>query len=148
MFNKMIMFAASLVSRGLNNTKTDIETKQLRVLSCFGHDKIEPCKHLKLSKDNIHNYCGKCGCGDHKHTWLVKNSIEYSKLDYPKLECPLKMPGFTNYDPNFYTPDSKERKQAIESFDPESLKFIQVTIGSDLQKEKIIEMANKITMNS
>jgi hypothetical protein len=148
MFQKMVMFAASLASRGINNTKTDIETKKLRVLSCFGHDEISPCQHLKLSKNKQNHYCDKCGCGDHKHTWLVKSSEEYSKLDYPKLDCPLKMPGFTNYDPNFYTENSKQRKQQIENTDPEKLQFIQVTIGSNPQKEKIFEELNKINNNS
>jgi len=148
MFQKMVMFAASLVSRGINNTKTDIETKKLRVLSCFGHDEIPPCPHLKLSKNKQRHYCGKCGCGDHKHTWLIKNSEEYSKLDYPKLDCPLKMPGFTNYDPNFYTEESKQRKQQIQNTDPEKLQFIQVRIGSNPQKEKIFEELNKINNNS
>jgi hypothetical protein len=79
---------------------------------------------------------------------LIKNSEEYSKLDYPKLDCPLKMPGFTNYDPNFYTEEIKQRKQQIENTDPEKLQFIQVTIGSNPQKEKIFEELNKINNNS
>jgi hypothetical protein len=28
---------------------------------------------------------------------LVANGNDYSKLDYPKLNCPITMPGFTNY---------------------------------------------------
>jgi hypothetical protein len=39
------------------------------------------------------------------------------------------MPGFSNYDPNFFNPDIKERKEQIESLDPESIKFVSVTIG-------------------
>lgn len=148
MFKKMVMFAASLASRGIKGTKTDIETKKLRVVSCFGTDQIKPCPYLKLSKNNINHYCTKCGCGDKKHTWLIKESEDYSKLDYPVLECPVKMPGFTNYDPNFYNEEIKERKEQIEAMEPEMLQYIQVSIGSNPQKEKIIEEVNKITNNS
>jgi hypothetical protein len=148
MFQKMMMFAASIASRGISNTKIDIPTKQLRVLSCFGNDNIVPCPHLKQSKNEINHYCGKCGCGDHKHTWLVRNSNEYSKLDYPSLNCPLKMPGFTNYDPNFYNSEIKERKQQIEALDLDQLQLVQVTVGYSEQKEKILNELNKIAGNS
>jgi hypothetical protein len=150
MFQKMIMFAASLASRGVGNKKTDLPTKQLRVLSCFGGASLnEPCPHLKLSDvDSNKHYCGKCGCGDKNHTWLVKSGDEYSKLDYPLLNCPLKMPGFSNYDPDFKPDDSRERKEKIESMDPEELNLIQVTIGSSEEKEKIIDQVNKLLENS
>lgn len=125
------MFAAALASRGLNDKKIDIETKQLRVLSCFGHDQIPKCPNLQDSKYPGKNYCGKCGCGDKPNTWLLKNSNEYSKLDYPVLDCPLKMPGFHNYDPNFYTNEMRQRKKDIEDFDPDNLKYIQVTLANN-----------------
>jgi hypothetical protein len=60
----------------------------------------------------------------------------------------MKMPGFSNYDPNFTNESIKIRKEAIESLQPEQLQFIQVTIGSDLQKEKLINQVNKIVENS
>ena len=148
MFQKMVMFAASLASRGTKNTKIDVPTKQLRALSCFGNDEILPCPHLKLSKNKNAHFCGRCGCGDHKHTWLLKDGSEYSKLDYPVLSCPIKMPGFTNYDPNFYSPESRDRKKKIEETDPEKLQFIQVTVGRNPEKEKILEEINKIAGNS
>lgn len=148
MFNKMVMFAASLASRGLKNHKTDTQTKQLRVLSCFGNEDVSPCQYLKISKTPNQFYCGKCGCGDRRNTWLIKESGEYSKLDYPVLNCPIKMPGFSNYDPNFYDKDTGNRKKQIEEYDPTKLQFIQVTIGSDPIKEKILQEANKINGNS
>lgn len=129
MFKKMVMFAASLASRGMSNKKIDTETKQLRVLSCFGNGNILPCPYIQLSKNEKNHYCGHCGCGDHKHTWLIADSNEYSKLDYPKLHCPMKMPGFSNYDPNFYHPNIKERKLQIEESDPLILQSIKVTIN-------------------
>jgi hypothetical protein len=150
MFKKMMMYAASLASRGVGNKKTDIETKKLRVLSCFGGAEIKtPCPFLRTSsKDPLKSYCGKCGCGDKPQTWLIKEGEEYSKLDYPVLNCPLHMPGFTNYDPNFVTPEIKWRKEQIESMDPDSLNVVQVTIGSSEEKEKMIEQVNKIIENS
>ena len=130
MFKKMVMFAASLASRGLGNKKTDIETKQLRVVSCFGHNGIPPCPYLRISQMNPkYYYCGKCGCGDKPNTWLLKNHKKYSKLDYPVLNCPLHMPGFSNYDPNFNTSEIKLRKEKIESMSPEDLQVIDITIG-------------------
>jgi hypothetical protein len=77
---------------------------------------------------------------------LVKGDKEYAKLDYPSLSCPLKMPGFTNYDPNHA--ESKERRELIENFNPEDLEFIQVTIGESEEKDKIINELNKIVKNS
>lgn len=146
----MIMFAASLASRGVGNNKTDIQTKQLRALSCFGGiDGISSCKYLYQSKiDPTKYYCGKCGCGDKKHTWLIKESDEYSKLDYPILNCPLKMPGFSNYDPNYVPSDIRARKEEIENIEPSRLNLIQVSIGKSEEKEKLISEVNKIIENS
>jgi hypothetical protein len=150
MFTKMIMFAASLASRGLTNTKTDIPTKQLRILSCFGGGTLTTtCPYLKQSAvDSTKHYCGGCGCGDKPHTWLMAESTDYSKLDYPVLNCPMQMPGFSNYDPNFKPIEVKLRKEMIEAFDPKELELIQVTIGSSEEKEKLISQVNKIIENS
>lgn len=144
------MYAASLASRGVGNKKTDIPTKQLRAISCFGGGPIEnACPFLAVSKtDSSKHFCKKCGCGDKATTWLLKNGEEYSKLDYPVLNCPIKMPGFSNYDPNFYTPETKQRKQQIENLDPEHLNFIEVTIGHSEEKEKLIEEINKVIENT
>ena len=66
-----------------------------------------------------------CGCGDKSSTWLISNDKDYSKLDYPKLNCPLKMPGFSNYE---ITPlDTDERKKRIENHDLTQLTKIIVT---------------------
>jgi hypothetical protein len=96
-------FASAVASRGLTNTKINKPTKQLRVLSCFGNKlqggELPPCEYLRNSTvlPGKH-FCGGCGCGDKPHTWLVAEGEQYSKLDYPRLSCPLKMPGFTNYE--------------------------------------------------
>ena len=98
-------FAMALASRGLKNNKINKATKQLRVLSCFGNENVggilPRCDHLKESETGEgKHYCGACGCGDREGTWLVAESEKYSKLDYPKVSCPLMMPGFTNYRPS------------------------------------------------
>jgi hypothetical protein len=102
--NKMTMmqnFASAIVSRGVSNNKVSLPVKQLRVASCFGNMKqggeLPPCEHLKPSSTPGQFFCGGCGCGDRKGTWLIAEGDEYSKLDYPKLACPLQMPGFSNY---------------------------------------------------
>lgn len=147
MLTKIMMFAMAIASRGFANNKIDVETKKLRHVSCFGLDDIPPCQHLVKSSKSNHYYCNACGCGDHSHTWLEKNEGEYAKLDYPTLECPLKMPGFKNYDPN----DPKEsllRKKQIETMNPNKLKFIQLTVTVDEEKQKIFEKFNKVVTNS
>lgn len=142
------MYAMSIASRGLKNKTVDIPTKQLRVLSCFGHEDIPSCPYIQKSKDNGKHYCGKCGCGDKKTTWLIAEGKEYSKLDYPVLNCPIQMPGFTNYDPNFYDKESNERREKIENFDVNKLQYIQVTINKNEENEKVIEDLNKLLENS
>lgn len=144
------MFAAALASRGLSNKKTDLPTKQLRVLSCFGGAEVNSkCHFLETSQvDGTRHFCNKCGCGDKKTTWLIKEGEEYSKLDYPTLNCPMKMPGFSNYDPNFYTGEIRERKKQIEAMDPAKLSLIQVTIGCSEEKEKLMEQINKVMKNT
>lgn len=94
-------FATAVASRGLQDNKVNIPLKQLRVVSCFGTEKyggvLPPCEHLKESTTPGKHYCGGCGCGDKEGTWLMSEAEKYSKLDYPKLNCPLAMPGFSNY---------------------------------------------------
>lgn len=94
-------FATAIASRGLADNKVSKAVKQLRVLSCFGNmdsgGVVPPCEHLKESSTAGKYYCGGCGCGDSERTWLISEGEKYSKLDYPKLQCPLSMPGFTNY---------------------------------------------------
>jgi hypothetical protein len=55
----------------------------------------------------------------------------YSKLDYPKLACPLQMPGFTNYEES--EPDEADdpitRRFYVEQMDPERIKAVEVTLN-------------------
>jgi len=144
------MFAASLASRGLGNNKTDIPTKQLRVLSCFGGAGLETsCPFLRRSDvDKSKHYCGKCGCGDHKHTWLIRDPGEYCKLDYPKIDCPLKMPGFSNYDPSFYDKEDGNRKRDNENLDPASVQLVQLTVNNSEENQRLFEKLNNIMKNT
>jgi len=129
-------YAMAMASRGLSNNKIDKKTKQLRVLSCIGTGELPPCEYLRTSKVNKErNYCGGCGCGDRKQTWLVADGDEYSKLDYPKVSCPLNMPGFTNYEPS-KADESKSpitRRHYIEQMDMGDVESVKVTINGSPQ---------------
>jgi len=135
-------YAESLISRGLDDKKTEEPIKRLRVLSCFGNQhtggNLPPCEHLKNSKTEGKYYCGGCGCGDRKGTWLLANDKDYSKLDYPKLTCPLKMPGFTNYeisDPEDGIPPIT-RKFYIENMEENDIKNVKVSSPEPPKEEK------------
>jgi len=138
-FTQIQSFATSLLSRGIKNKKIDESTKRLRVLSCFGDasigGKIKPCQALQKSGVREGRFfCGGCGCGDKQRTWLVSDSEEYSKLDYPKLTCPLKMPGFSNYEKSANKETS--RKFQIENYDIHKLSGISVTTPNPPEKGK------------
>lgn len=128
----MQSFASAITSRGFKNEKVTKPIKQLRVLSCFG-DKalggvLPQCEHLKNSKTPGKYFCGGCGCGDRQGTWLVSEGENYSKLDYPRLSCPLQMPGFSNYEQS--KPDEAvspiTRRYYIENYPYEKLNAIPV----------------------
>jgi hypothetical protein len=129
-------FAVALASRNFNNKKINTPVKQLRVLSCLGNiehgGNLPPCEHLKDSetKEGM-KFCGACGCGDKKTTWLIQEADNYSKLDYPKVACPLQMPGFANYVVS--DPDEAEepvtRKYYIENLEYEVVQKVPVRIG-------------------
>lgn len=146
MIKQIALFAMAIASRGIFNKRIDLPTKQLRYVSCFGLEDIEPCPNLRKSNHSEYHYCNGCGCGDHEHTWLQRKDGEYSKLDYPSLSCPLKMPGFTNYDPNDPT-EANERKRKIENLDPQKLQFVNITISIDEEKEKIMEQIESLKNN-
>lgn len=135
-------FATALASRGLNNTKVNKATKQLRVLSCFGNQhlggQLPPCEHLKQSTTPGKHFCGGCGCGDKPRTWLMAEGGEYSKLDYPRLNCPLNMPGFSNYQPS--KPDEANepitRRFYIENIPVNDVMNIPVTLPEKQEEQQ------------
>ena len=132
--NMIQSFATALTSRGLKNEKVSKATKQLRVLSCFGNNSdggvLPPCEYLKQSSTPGQSFCGGCGCGDRQGTWLSAQGGEYSKLDYPKLNCPLHMPGFTNYTPA--TPDEAispiTRRHYIENMQYKDIEKVKINL--------------------
>lgn len=134
-------FATALASRGFGNNKVNQATKQLRVLSCFGNreqgGELPPCEHLKESSTPGKHFCGGCGCGDKPHTWLMAQGENYSKLDYPRLNCPLNMPGFSNYQPS--KPDEANtpvtRRYYIENIDYNEMSKIPVSLPEQPQPQ-------------
>ena len=136
-------FAVALASRSINNKKINKPIKQLRVLSCFGNEdvggELPPCEYLEQSKVNpTKHICGGCGCGDREQTFLVATAEEYGKLDYPKLACPLQMPGFTNYIVS--TSDEADepvtRKYYIENIEYDVMQDLDVVIGEQKENDK------------
>jgi hypothetical protein len=132
---KASSFTKAVASRGVTNNKAKETTIQLRVMSCHGDESVNfpPCPHRQSSKNFANSfYCGACGCGDKQMTQLTQFEINgkmstYTKLHYPKVTCPLKMPGFTNYqscseDEN----TANDRKQFIEF--KESIDYIKENI--------------------
>ena len=138
-------FAGAIVSRGLANIKINKPTKQLRALSCFGNMNtggiLPPCEHLKQSSTPGKYFCGGCGCGDKPHTWLTIEGEQYSKLDYPKLVCPINMPGFSNYEQS--KPDEAispiTRRYFIEQIDFGEVLKINVTLPETPEELKTPE---------
>lgn len=126
-------FSSAIASRGLSDKKVSKFEKQLRVLSCFGNahtgGQLPPCEHLKKSKTEGKYFCGGCGCGDRKQTWLLADGDEYSKLDYPKLHCPLKMPGFSNYEKSAEDEAIAPitRRYYVENMNTETIEQVSVT---------------------
>lgn len=105
LLNKVKSVVEAYASRGITQDKRcDEGTKKVRSVSCHGDEAsgIAPCPFRRNSSaEEGRYYCGECGCGDRKATWLnAKDPNEYTKLDFPKVVCPLNMPGFSNYTPS------------------------------------------------
>tara|TARA_E500000318_G_scaffold38867_1_gene37459 strand:+ start:6279 stop:6767 length:489 start_codon:yes stop_codon:yes gene_type:complete len=136
-------FAQAILSRGISNKKVDDTTKRLRVLSCLGDGgELTPCEYLRQSDlDETKHYCGGCGCGDREGTWLIAEADKYSKLDYPKVVCPLNMPGFINYEQS--EPDEAEepitRRYYIEQLSEEQVQLVQVRVPDPPEPKKDTE---------
>lgn len=129
---KAASFADAMASRGLTNKKSNKPEKELRSLSCHGDAnlKLPPCSE-RMNSENFPGsfYCGACGCGDKEMTQLVSRKLDdgkdsYGKLDFPRVHCPLAMPGFTNYKGSEPGVSENRRKQ-----------FIELTFGRDYVSE-------------
>lgn len=99
-------FVKAMKSRGAGaifggGKRVELTIKERRHVSCFGRDLQQqqvalPCEALALSADGVHHFCNDCQCGDRALAWLDGEEGEYTKLDYPYLECPRKRAGFSN----------------------------------------------------
>ena len=113
---KTISAAKAFKSKGFAGNKAPDLTKALRILSCHGDDTFTPCPYREKSVNYPNSFfCGACGCGDKSFTQLVSRVDEngettYAKLDFPEIQCPLKMPGFINYGETEL--DSEENKNS------------------------------------
>ena len=58
------------------------------------------------------------------------------------------MPGFTNYDPNFYDQDDGNRKKQIENMEPETIQLIQITVNRDAEKENTMQKLSNMIKNT
>lgn len=122
LFSDIKSFAMSIASRVFKGTRAPTEVKKLRVISCFGNDKIPACPNLQ--KEGNSYFCGGCQCPKVEYNALIREDNKYSKLDYPYLECPLKNPGFNNYEPSF---PNEHRKVLIENISKEDLDKVQIS---------------------
>lgn len=135
---KMKSITESYASRGFSQDKRcDEQTKRVRSVSCHGDSElgIPPCPFRRESKvEEGRFYCGECGCGDRQATWLnAKTPQDYTKLDFPKVVCPLNMPGFSNYTKS--TEESPERKAQYDFSRKEQIeKSVDLTIKQTDEK--------------
>lgn len=71
------------------------EVIEERRRSCFGGEGEPPCPMLRGEPGR--RFCGACGCGARREALLDPDpETGRSKLEFVKLRCPLKRPGFTN----------------------------------------------------
>ena len=111
---------ASRVTQG----KASEDLIKLRVLSCHGDEEVVPCPYRSASNTREGAYfCTACGCGDKPRAFLndPDDSGAYTKLDYPWVSCPVRMPGFGDY-----KPFSEETQEDIDKL-PEGMKRKQLT---------------------
>lgn len=138
LMSKMRSAVDAYVSRGvMQDKKCPAEVKKIRSISCHGDESlgIPPCPFRKPSAlQDGRFYCGECGCGDRHATWLNSDDPEeYIKLDFPKLVCPLNMPGFSNYTP--LAEETEERKSQYDFSRKEQIeKKVDLTIKATDEK--------------
>lgn len=111
---------ASRVTQG----KANENLIKLRVLSCHGDGEVVPCPYRSASNTREGAYfCTACGCGDKPRAFLndPDDSGAYTKLDYPWVSCPVRMPGFGDY-----KPFSEETQEEIDKL-PDGMKRKQLT---------------------
>jgi len=96
---KIKNFGKSVTSR-ITQGKAEDHVIKLRVLSCHGDENVLPCPYRADSTvRNGAKFCTACGCGDKPRAFLNNpdDPNAYTKLHYPWVSCPVKMPGFSDY---------------------------------------------------
>jgi len=126
--DKVKNFGKAVVSRATQG-KADDKLVKLRVLSCHGDDEVVSCPYRKPS--NVREgffYCDACGCGDKPRAFLnnPENPDAYTKLHYPWVSCPVRMPGFGDYKPY-----SEETREDIEK------------LKEGMERKKLVEIILK-----
>jgi len=123
LFDKVKNLGKSVASR-VTQGKADEDLIKLRVLSCHGDEEVVPCPYRSASNTREGAYfCTACGCGDKPRAFLndPDDSGAYTKLDYPWVSCPVRMPGFGDY-----KPFSEETQEDIDKL-PDGMKRKQLT---------------------
>lgn len=93
-------FLFAVASRGVTEERVDSATYQARRHSCFGDADNDPCPMLMKNHTTKKSFCGACGCGETDLAMLDSgDAAAYTKLHYPKLQCPLERTGFSNSKP-------------------------------------------------
>lgn len=113
-WHKAESFARAYTSKIIEG-KVSKEIKSLRILSCHGINEEgkqiqSACHGRGYSISNNYFFCNLCGCGEREIARIssknstqnqpIFNEEEYIKLDFPELQCPRKMPGFSNFEGN------------------------------------------------
>lgn len=133
-------------SKGIDNKKVDVTTKDIRLLGCFGDgEEISICPGLRPSEEKMGGFiCGECGCGDGNGKYLNGDEGEYTKLDHPYLSCPRKMPGFSDYIPATEEDTLREkRKKMIEGILGTDIVYDKSLVRPEMSKEEKAEMESK-----
>jgi hypothetical protein len=137
-------------SKGISGKRTDVTTKDIRLLSCFGDgETVKVCPGLRPSSVKMGKFiCGECGCGDKPSVFLNGENDEYTKLDHPYLACPRHMPGFSDYTTSESDDDPDERKVQIElligEVDPYIVKPTQEEKGCPKCEERRKELQQEV----
>jgi hypothetical protein len=88
---------ASYLDAKLSGRGASPQTIELRRRSCFGDPDagISACSMVRGHAPK--RYCGACGCGARREAILDEHpETGHSKLEFVRLTCPLKRPGFSN----------------------------------------------------
>ena len=147
-------FIQSVSSRGVASTVSDAlgvdktsgnrvseEVYLQRRLSCFGDGRdVKKCP--SLLETPMGSFCNSCGCKENTLARLDEVVAgSYTKLHYPKLDCPRKRSGFSNYEPaptlSVIIPvlnDNAELNETIKSIRETSPPTVEIVVVDDFSE--------------